>query len=275
MPWFPDFVGAVELARQQTQAAGRADPVAQYLHALTRGDARDLEDAWQGDIVVHDPRAGEIRGHRALRHFVRDNKKWLAQRGARTERVAATVVDGRAVVELLAHLQVGDRERAWPLAVVAESADERSVVFRTYCSQWPVDGKRHIRPPILPPAGTRPGDVVGRYQDALRAGDPEATAGTFTPDGYFRGPFGPDHAHRGRTELRAFFTECFSTGGGIDQQDCCITDDGVRCAVEFNCSTWGDRDLPPQAGLGVYERGPDGLLIAARAYDDIEPPFRS
>ena len=25
MPWFPDFVGAVELARQQTRSAGQAD----------------------------------------------------------------------------------------------------------------------------------------------------------------------------------------------------------------------------------------------------------
>jgi hypothetical protein len=35
---------------------------------------------------------------------------------------------------------------------------------------------------------------------------------------------------------------------------------------------WGIHDLPPQAGLGVYERGADGLLIAARAYDDVQPP---
>jgi len=27
-----------------------------------------------------------------------------------------------------------------------------------------------------------------------------------------------------------------------------------------------------QAGLGVYERGPDGLLAAVRLYDDVEPP---
>jgi hypothetical protein len=27
-----------------------------------------------------------------------------------------------------------------------------------------------------------------------------------------------------------------------------------------------------QAGMGIYERGPDGLLAAARVYDDIEPP---
>jgi hypothetical protein len=46
----------------------------------------------------------------------------------------------------------------------------------------------------------------------------------------------------------------------------------VRCAVEYNCVRWGRHQLPPQAGLGVYERGPDGLLTAARVYDDIEPP---
>ena len=51
-----------------------------------------------------------------------------------------------------------------------------------------------------------------------------------------------------------------------------MTDDGVRCALEFNCVRWGSHDLLPQAGIGVYERGPDGLLAAARVYDDIEPP---
>jgi hypothetical protein len=51
-----------------------------------------------------------------------------------------------------------------------------------------------------------------------------------------------------------------------------VTDDGVRCALEYNCVRWGGHDLPPQAGLGVYERGPDGLLAAARIYDDVEPP---
>ena len=30
--------------------------------------------------------------------------------------------------------------------------------------------------------------------------------------------------------------------------------------------------FPAQAGIGVYERGPDGLLAAARGYDDVEAP---
>jgi len=147
-----------------------------------------------------------------------------------------------------------------------------SVVFRTYCSQWPVDEMRHLRPAILEPGPARPGDVVGRYQDGLAAGDTDAVVSTFAPDGYFCGPFGPDHAHRGTAELRSFFARCFSAGGGIDLQDCAVTDDGVRCALEYNCVRWGRHDLPPQAGIGVYERGPDGLLAAARVYDDVESP---
>lgn len=272
MPWFPDFANAAELARRQTRAAGQADPVAQYLTALNEGDTHALETVWPGEVVVHDPRAGEIRGHRQLRRFVRRNMSWLAERQARIETVASTRVGRRAVVELLAHLADDGGELAWPVAVVAESPDDLSVVFRTYCSQWPVDGRRHVRPPILGPGPARPGDVVGRYQDALDAGDTEAVVRAFEPDGYVREPVGPPYTHRGPAELRSFFSACFSAGGGIGLQPCTVTDDGVRCAVEYNCVRWGSHDLPPQAGIGVYERGPDGLLAAARVYDDVEAP---
>ena len=272
MPWFPEFTQALELARMQTRAAGQADPVAQYVKALNKGDTGALETVWPGEVVVYDPRAGEIRGHRQLRRFVRQNQSWLIERHARIETVASMCVGGRAVVELLAHLAYDGRELAWPVAVVAESPDDWSVVFRTYCSQWPVDGRRHVRPPILEPGEVDPGDVVGRYQAALEAGDAEAVVNTFAPDGYFRESIGPHYAHRGTTELRSFFTKYFSAGGGIRLQHCTVTDDGVRCAVEFNCVRWGSHDLPPQAGIGVYERGADGLLLAARIYDDIEVP---
>jgi ketosteroid isomerase-like protein len=273
MPWFPDFVAAAELARRQTRAAGQADPVAQYLTALTKGDTDALETVWPGEVVVYDPRAGEIRGHKPLRQFVRHNQAWLAERHASTETVASTRAGGRAVVELLAHLAHDGEEVLWPLAVVAESPDDRSVVFRTYCSQWPVDGRRHLRAPILDQGQAHPGDVVGRYQAALDAGDADAIVNTFASDGYFREPIGPHYLHRGTPELRSFFSMCFSAGGGIGLQHCAVTDDGVRCALEYNCVRWGSYDLPPQAGIAVFERGPDGLLVAARVYDDVEAPF--
>jgi len=246
MPWFPEFASAVELARKQTRDAGLADPVAQYFAALNEGDTHLLEDVWPGEVVVYDPRAGEVRGHRQLRRFVSRNLSWLAGLHARAETVACTVAGGRAVVELLAHLDHNGRELAWPVAVVAESPDNLSVVFRTYCSQWPVVERRPLRPAILEPGPARPGDVVGRYQDGLAAGDTDAVVSTFAPDGYFRGPFGPHHAHRGTAELRSFFARCFSAGGGIDLQNCAVTDDGVRCALEYNCVRWGRHDLPPR-----------------------------
>jgi hypothetical protein len=272
MPWFPDFVGAAELSRRARRQAGQADPVGQYLNALSHSDTHSLEDVWPGQVVVYDPRAGEVRSHRELHKFIRRNVSWLAGLHARTETVASTVVGGRAVVELLAYLMQDGQEVPWPVAVVAESPDDQSVVFRSYCSQWPLSGHRELRPPILDAAPLRVNDVVGGYLAALAAGDTEAIVGLFRPDGCLREPLGFREVHCGPDQLRSFYDQLFSAGGGLGLQTCCATDDGVRCAVESNWVRWGRHDLTPQAGISVYERGPDGRLAAVRIYDDVEPP---
>ncbi len=271
MPWFPDFVAAAELARRETRAAGEVDPVGQYLTAIEHGDVRALETAWPGEVLVFDPFGGDIRGHRELRTFVKQSQAMLAERHSRTETVASTSTKGRAVVEVLTHLDDDGGQISWPVVVVAESPDDQSVVFRTYCSQWPVVGRRPVRPPILDAGDVHPGDVVGRFHAALDAGDTDAVVDTFAPDGYVREAIGPHSLHRGVRELRSFFT-AYSGAGGIGLELCSITDDGVRCAVEYNCVRRGSHDVAPQAGIAVYERGRDGLLVAARFYDDLEPP---
>jgi hypothetical protein len=273
MPWFPDFVSAVELARRQTRGAGQADPVAEYFSVLQSGATSELESVWPGKVVIFDPRAGEVRGHHHLRRFVHDNEEFWANRQASIETVASTSVGRRAVVELLARVKdFAGREVAWPIAVVAESPDDLSVVFRTYCSQWPVDGLRPLRPPILPKGDAHPGDVVARFLEALRAGDAEGILATFEADGYLREPIGHDPVHRGGTALGSYFARALGAGGGVHLEGCALTDDGTRCVLEYNCVHWGNDDLPPQAGVGIYERGPDGLLAAVRIYDDIEAP---
>ena len=62
----------------------------QYFAALNRGDTEVLETVWPSEVVVYDPRAGEIRGHRQLRRFVRQNQAWLGERGAWIETVTIT-----------------------------------------------------------------------------------------------------------------------------------------------------------------------------------------
>jgi len=275
MPWFPDFANAIELARRQTLTTGRADPVGRYLASLTDGDTPALEAVWPGEVVVYDPRAGEVRGHRRLRRFVRENRTWLVARHARIETIAAIGIGGRAVVELLAHLDDGGTTAAWPVAVVAESPAEESVEFRTYCSQMAVDGRRHLRPAFLMTGSvTVPDGVVRRLLTALAAGDLDATIGTFAANGYLREPVGAPDVHRGPGSLRALFAGWLG-GGGIEWEPCTLTDDGERCAVEYTCAHWGGRDVPPQAGLAVFERDPRGLLAAVRIYDDIEAPAGS
>ena len=272
MPWFPDFVGAAELARRQRRAAGQADPVGQYLSALSHSDTRSLEDVWPGQVVIYDPRAGEVSGHRQLHAFISRNVSWLAGLHARTE------IDGQHRGRRPGGggtARPPDRGRAGHGLAGGGGGGipgRPSVVFRTYCSQWPVLGHREIRPPILPAAPVHPDDVVGRHLAALAAGDTDAIVATFSPDGYFREPLGFHETHRGPAELRSFYDRMFSAGGGLDLQPCCMTDDGVRCAVEFNWVRWGRHDMPPQAGISVYERGPDGLLAAVRTYQDVTPP---
>ena len=56
MPWFPDFVAAVELARRDTRAAGQVDPVGPF-HCGTDDD--DVETA--GRARVSHPSCGGSR----------------------------------------------------------------------------------------------------------------------------------------------------------------------------------------------------------------------
>jgi limonene-1,2-epoxide hydrolase len=270
MPWLPEFVSAVQLARRQTRAVGLADPVTQYVTALQEGATRSLEAVWPSAVVVHDPRAGKVVGHRQLKAFVQRSQHWLIERHAEFDTIASTGVDGRAVVELLIRMTMGDDVMDWPVAVVAESPDDRSVVFRTYYTQVMADGRTHERPPILDAAAPDLPPVVSAFFEALSAGDTQAAVQTFAPNGCFREPLPHGNPYRGAAELRAFFRRQFGAGGRIDLQPCAVTDDGVRCAVEYNCMRWGDRELAPQPGIAICERGLDGLLDAVRVYDDIE-----
>jgi hypothetical protein len=113
------------------------------------------------------------------------------------------------VAELLAHLGSDGQDLEWPVAVVAESLDDRSMVFRSYFSRKAIDGQAHLRPAVLRAGPVRPGGVFGRYQVALEAGDAEAIVATFESDGYYREPADPQRTYRGAGVMRPLFARFF------------------------------------------------------------------
>jgi hypothetical protein len=160
------------------------------------------------------------------------------------------------------------------VAIVSDRNPDRTLkAIRVYHSLWPLTGSHTVRQPLLPKdprlhAEGAPGD----YQRALAEGDLESIVRTFEADGYAREPSGGAYLHQGAERLRELYAHMFANGGGIHLEHCTLTDDGIRCAIEYNCVRWGVTDIPPQAGVAVYERGSSGLLSAARIYDDVEPP---
>jgi hypothetical protein len=270
MTWFTEFSQMIHDAADLGQvghleAAGAA---------LQSGDPTRLLEAFPGGVRIDDPRFGRVEGETALMEFRQASGRWLREHDGRPRQVAVTHGPTRVVGEFDLELTEDGRTFVLPVAVVVEPDPvKRSVWIRTYHSQWPLLGHHNIRPPLLArdPSVTE-SDVVGEYQAALAAGDADRITATFEPDGCFREPAGPQFRRCGTKVLREFFGLFFSAGGGIILEHCTATEDAVRTALEFNAVRWGGRDLPHQAGVAIYERGPSGKLHEARVYDDVEGP---
>jgi hypothetical protein len=268
------FTAPLAEARGAEEAAPVNDAVA-YYEGILAEEPGALIRSFAGEPRVNDPRVGYVAGARELRAFVSGTVDWLRGRDAVVENVALTRTSTRTVEEVVLHLLGDDGGRVGlPVAIVADRNPDRTLkTIRVYHSMWPLTGEHAVRPPLLPAdLKLHAEGVVGDYQRALAEGDLEGIVGTFEPDGYAREPSGGAYLHRGAEGLRELYGQLFANGGGITLEHCTLTDDGVRCPIEYNCVRWGVTDIPPQAGVAIYERGTSGLLSAARIYDDVEPP---
>ncbi len=276
MPWMPEvFTAPIADARRAEGEAMHTNDAVPYYEGIMANEPDALIRSFAGEPRVNDPRVGYVEGRRELRAFVSGTVDWLGERDAVVENVALTRTQSRTVEEAVLHLLSDEGIRVeLPVAIVTDRNPERTLkTIRVYHSMWPLTGHHTVRPPLLPEdqrlhAQGTPGD----YQRALAEGDLRGIVRTFEPDGYAREPSGSAYLHRGVEGLRRLYEHMFANGGGIGLEHCSLTDDGVRCAIEYNLVRWGVTDLPPQAGVAVYERGSSGLLAAARIYDDVSPP---
>ena len=227
------------------------------------------------ELRIDDPQSGRIVGEASFDAYRDWSSEWMRVRGARAHEIATTVGEARVVGEFEVELTQDGRTSALPVAVVVEpDAGTGQLWVRVYHSQWPLLGQHVLRPPLLSrDPNVRESDIVGEYQSALAAGDTDRITATFEPDGCFREPAGGEFRVCGIDVLHDFFAHFFSVGGGITLEHCTVTEDGTRTALEFNAVKWGSTDMPPQAGVAVYERGATGRLREARIYDDVDPPL--
>lgn len=243
---------------------------ASYLPHLLEGNAEAILALFSGQPSVEDPIGGQINERDQLIGFVEDRRQWFADHNASIEHLRTTTVPERTVVEYTLSLDLDEPRYPLPYAVVGQhGTGGRLEQIRVYHSMWPLLGHHEIRSAILPALHdlTLSGVSI-TYQKALAEGDVETIVGTFEPDGYFREPAGGPHFYRGKENVAEFMSMLLATGG-IPLEHCTVTDDGVACAIEFNAVKFGPELLVPQAGVAVYERGPSGLLHAARIYDDV------
>ena len=279
MPWMPEFFSApiaeARRAQEEGEATGTNDAVP-YYEGILAGEPDALVRSFAaGHPVLDDPRVGRVEGTRELRAFVTGTAGWLRERDAVVENVALTRTPNRTAEEVVLNVLADHGARVeLPVAIVTDRNPDRTLkVIRVYHSTWPLAGEHRIRPPLLPAdPNLHTEGTPGVYQRALADGDLAGIVATFEPDGYAREPSGATYLHCGTEALYEAYGHMFANAGGIGLEHCTLTDDGVRCAIEYNCVRWGDSEIPPQAGVAVYERGSGGLLAAARIYDDVEPP---
>jgi hypothetical protein len=276
MPWIPELFSAPVL-EQFEEKQQREVAIVPYFDGLLAGELGALIDSFAGEPLLQHPVRGRVSGVRAFEAFVADTNAWLARHNVSVSDVERVVLERNGFEEVVLEFDGEHGRIGLPHAMVADHDSRgRLTELRIYFSSWPLTGRHANRPPLLQPdADVHESDVVGDYQRALAAGDLDAILATFEADGYAREPAGGEHVHRGSDGLRAFYEQLFSAGGGIPLEHCAAIDDGRSCALEYNVVRWGRTDLPPQAGVAVYARGPAGKLAAARIYDDVDPPLQA
>jgi hypothetical protein len=254
-----------------------------YMPALVSAQADQLVRRLGDRATVDDPIFGRTTGMPALARYLEEVATWLGKHGGAFDKVAFVTGSDRDVTEGTLSLTFEGRRVQVPLAVVAERRPEREVEMRLYYSTKPIKGTRAVRSPLLPQDDEVAVPVqVAAQLEALSRADIGAVLASFEEGARLRDAAGATHVKGDDGgPLRAFYEKLCaipsggdgktgSRGTGIEVLKGARADDGRICALEYTVVRVRGKNVPPQAGLAVYERGETGLLRAVRIYEDVE-----
>ncbi|MEE1760857.1 hypothetical protein [Streptomyces sp. SP18BB07] len=278
---------------EKPEVKAQADHAVELIAGLAAGDTAKVASLYSGHVDIDDPYDGRGVGDSGL-EIVRS---WQPARLAEVGEIRLehyTQADGLGAAELAVDLTKPDGSRVTSKMVVVSELDEKAgrlLRSRLYYRRAWIDGRQHVRLSIKENTIgeiTFSNPVIQRYQNALHSGDLAEMAAVFSPDAYLDG-HGQSRVlydkvgmglYEGRDDVLYCFKQMFdieghgdeeaqdhvSVGEIIDRRN--VFHDGMTTIMEFCILRPNDPNAPEQAGVAAYELGDDGLLGAARIYDE-------
>lgn len=257
------------------------------IEGLIDGDLALVRSLYSGPVDIDDPFAGHVV-EGAFEAMV---ASWRPVRGATVESLVtthSTQADGYVGTELELRLLIDGRSRKLSIVAVSEvAADGQLERTRLYYRRANIDLQQHYRDRMLqdevhvqfPP-------IVEKYQKALLERNTGEFIATFAKDGYFDGHGGPvdqgegvlvdlslgqgmglyvghDELYRGIGQMMEIGS-AESPKGRLEHVNAFT--DGTTTVLEFNILRPEESRI--HAGVACYEVSEDGLIQAARVYDE-------
>jgi hypothetical protein len=250
-----------------------------YFASLATAQVDQLVKRLGERATIDDPIFGRTSGMPTLQRYAEEVAAWLQKHEGTFEKVAFVTGSDRDVTEGMLALTFDGRRVSVPVAVVAERRPEREVELRLYYSTKPIKGTRAVRSPLLPQddeVAVPP--PVAAHLDALSRASTKNIIASFEVSGTLRDSAGTTYANEGAGgPLTAYYDRLFGApatpgapGSGLEVLKGARADDGTSCALEYTVVRVHGKDVAPQAGLAVYERGESGLLRSVRVYQDVD-----
>lgn len=248
------------------------ETLSDFYDLVMAGNTGQLTSLYSGEPLIDTPLDGRINSHDAFIRFVQKRGPWLREHKATTETLDITEDSKRICVEIILYFEHDKDMIDIPVAIVADLENDKVSDIRIYHSTWPLTGTHRIRSPILKPSSNlEEPQFIKKYMKSLKEGDADKIVKLFDKQGYVREPSGSDYMHAGEKGIREFYDSILHNGG-ISLRHCTSTFNGKQIVIEYIAESWGRSDLIPQAGVAVYEISDNGKIVAARIYDDVNPP---
>jgi len=260
--------GQEMLAQADALVAAARSPAHGYFRALLAGDAAGIRALFAGEPALDDPLSGRVDGGGLDAHLAA--AKTLFAGGTAHYAPEGLVETPERVVS---HGQIVGQASGGPVVLPCACVWERAAdggfrELRAYWSPAAVKERRGERAPIVEPREDLPlPDVVAQHLRALAADDVTAVMATY--DEKCLAPIPLPWLDPADTVRRHYGAQVGSQGAVV-LTPCTVTQTGAACAVEFVTTRWDGADIPPQAGLAVYDlRG--SRICQAHLFGDLAP----